>query len=322
MSKKLDKKDILAFLDSKFSKLDKEKEKKSSKKREEKQEGKDQLNKPKNQDQQKSSQIQNSVQFDNQKLSEGMQNENALQQVLSNQTENNKTLNDNILYSQMIPQNQQKTDENLKKFKEFSLKHPQNYDNELKNKIFFIGQNNIGNQSGETLVQPGTEQISLKQKQQRNQAIQSQKKVSRNTLKQLDKMHQQQSQTLKYETFAQLNKLWKQYIMTLIGKDDNMASICSKIVKADFNGAQVKVVKSKNECMIGVSGLVVKETVRCLFIINEENQVKNLLKQGSVFEIDLGDGQRAVRIWGDNIVFMGSERTKVKFKEKFNFDLY
>jgi len=41
-----------------------------------------------------------------------------------------------------------------------------------------------------------------------------------------------------------------------------------------------------------------------------------------VFEVDLGDGKRAVNIWGDNIIFMGSERTKVKFKEKFNFELY
>jgi len=66
--------------------------------------------------------------------------------------------------------------------------------------------------------------------------------------------------------------------MTLLGKDENMASVCAKIVKADFNGARVKVVKSKNECMLGVSGIVVRETVRCLFIINENNEVKNLLK--------------------------------------------
>ena len=57
-----------------------------------------------------------------------------------------------------------------------------------------------------------------------------------------------------------------------------MASVCSKIVKADFNGARVKVVKSKNLCMVGVGGIVTRETVRCLFIINDQNEVKNLLK--------------------------------------------
>lgn len=101
-----------------------------------------------------------------------------------------------------------------------------------------------------------------------------------------------------------------------------MASVCAKIVKADFNGARVTVVKSKNSCMVGINGIVVRETVRCLFVINQNNEVKNLLKQGSVFEVDIGDGERAVRIWGDKIIFMGSERTKVKFKEKFALELY
>lgn len=74
--------------------------------------------------------------------------------------------------------------------------------------------------------------------------------------------------------------------------------------------------------MLGVTGIVVRETVRCLFIINQKDEVKNLLKQGSVFEIAMSDSKRSVRIWGDNIIFMGSERTKVKFKEKFALELY
>ena len=64
-----------------------------------------------------------------------------------------------------------------------------------------------------------------------------------------------------------------------------MTSVCAKIVKADFNGALVTVIKSKNQFMVGVTGIVVKETVRCLFVINEKDEIKNLLKQGSVFEI-------------------------------------
>ena len=30
----------------------------------------------------------------------------------------------------------------------------------------------------------------------------------------------------------------------------------------------------------------------------------------------------AVQVWGDNILYRGSERTKVKFKEKYNLALY
>ena len=133
---------------------------------------------------------------------------------------------------------------------------------------------------------------------------------------------------LKYEQFVQLNKLWGEYISTLLGKDDltnpgHQTSICSKIVKADLTGARVKVYDSKNKTMIGVGGIVAKETVRCLFVVNEKDEVKNLLKAGSVFEVALpATHGEAVRIWGDNIIHLGSERTKVRFKEKFVLDLY
>lgn len=116
-----------------------------------------------------------------------------------------------------------------------------------------------------------------------------------------------------------------------MSKDDptnpaHQASICSKLVKADLTGALVTVVNAKNSTLIGVSGIVTRESVRCLFIINQENQVKNLIKAGSVFEVKLpnthGNGEYGIKIWGDNIIHLGSERTKVRFKEKYNLDLY
>jgi RNase P/RNase MRP subunit p29 len=132
---------------------------------------------------------------------------------------------------------------------------------------------------------------------------------------------------------VKLNKLWNQYIQTLLGKDDptnpnHMASICSKIVKADLTGANLRISASKNQSLVGITGIVVRESVRCIFIINEKNEVKNIQKAGSVFEVQLPcsikDSERVfgIRIWGDNIIHLGSERTKVRFKEKFALDLY
>ena len=135
---------------------------------------------------------------------------------------------------------------------------------------------------------------------------------------------------LKFETFKKLNKIWNEYVTTLLSKDDptnpaHNASICSKLTKAELSGAYITVHNSKNPTMIGLSGIVARESQRCLFVINSENVVKNLLKAGSVFEVRLpvaSHGGYAVRIWGDNIIYMGSERTKVRFKEKYNLDLY
>eukprot|EP00347_Sterkiella_histriomuscorum_P000703 403374827 len=383
------KEDILAFLDSKFSKFDNKKQEKDKKKRDEKfqskpknvqeinsvitnnqqQEIKTTVNKfnqkniknqqnniKTNQQSQKeklNQSISNEQQVDilkikNQSLAQStslqtqntqtllastqsqsqlsIQNQNQLQQALHQTQQHNPLLRDDLLYKPLNQsQSQAQINKDLQQFKDFSLKNPKNYDQDLKTKIFFIGQNNLGSIQSENTggAGMGSDQQSLKQKQQqRQQMVQAQRHVSKNTLKQLDKLQQVQQAELKYDTFVNLNKLWCQYIMTLLGRDENMASVCAKIVKADLNGACLTVVKSKNPCMIGVSGIVVRESVRCLFIINEKNEVKNLLKSGSVFEIDLKDGERFVRIWGDNILFMGSERTKVKFKEKFALELY
>ena len=63
------------------------------------------------------------------------------------------------------------------------------------------------------------------------------------------------------------------------------------------------VTNSKNPSVIGVGGIVVKETVRCLIVINSKNEIKNLLKQGSVFEVEVDDYDFNIRIWGDNIIY-------------------
>ena len=143
-------------------------------------------------------------------------------------------------------------------------------------------------------------------------------------MKQLEKLHGASAPPL-YETFVKLNKLWEQYILTLLGKDDplnpaHMASICSKVVKADLAGADIKVVNAKNPTLLGVGGIVMRESVRCLFVIAPDNTVKNLVKAGTVFEVRLPHCN--IRVWGDNIIHLGSERTKVKFKERYQLELY
>jgi hypothetical protein len=52
-----------------------------------------------------------------------------------------------------------------------------------------------------------------------------------------------------------------------------------------------------------------------------------LIKQGTVFQFslparDVSGKPIAINVWGDNILYKGSERTKIKFKEKYNLHLY
>lgn len=104
-------------------------------------------------------------------------------------------------------------------------------------------------------------------------------------------------------------------------------NLCGKLVKADFTGAQVKVLKSANQSLINTQGIVVRETTRTFVIIQPDDQVKMLIKQGTVFQFslparDVSGKPIAINVWGDNILYKGSERTKIKFKEKYNLHLY
>jgi len=101
---------------------------------------------------------------------------------------------------------------------------------------------------------------------------------------------------LKYATFAQMNTLWLQYITLLlqVKKEDKekgidideatmQTNLCGKLVKADFSGARVKIVKSKNKAMVGTVGLIVRESARTFVLISEDDTVKTIPKEGSVF---------------------------------------
>ena len=60
-------------------------------------------------------------------------------------------------------------------------------------------------------------------------------------------------------------------------------SLCSRLVKADYSGAKVKIVKSKNPAIVGQEGIIVRETTRTFILIQPDNEVKTIIKEGSVF---------------------------------------
>ena len=51
-----------------------------------------------------------------------------------------------------------------------------------------------------------------------------------------------------------------------------------KVVKADFSGGKISVIRSKNESMVGIGGLVIKETARTFIVMGADNKVRIILK--------------------------------------------
>ncbi|OJJ62073.1 hypothetical protein ASPSYDRAFT_143113 [Aspergillus sydowii CBS 593.65] len=93
----------------------------------------------------------------------------------------------------------------------------------------------------------------------------------------------------KYETFKGLNQMWAEYMREILdlgsgsGKLVTALSHGSKLVSADFHGAEMEVVRSKCSGRVGLKGIVVRDTKFTFVIVTESDEVKNIPKEQTVF---------------------------------------
>ena len=85
-------------------------------------------------------------------------------------------------------------------------------------------------------------------------------------------------------------------------------NITPDVVKYEFIGLQIRVVKSTNPCVIGTEGKILDET-RNTFTILHNNKEKVVVKDTSVFELLMPDGQ-IVSINGNAIKARPEDRLK------------
>ena len=85
-------------------------------------------------------------------------------------------------------------------------------------------------------------------------------------------------------------------------------NITPNIVQHEFIGLETAVVNSSNSAMVGISGRVVNET-RNTFTIKQDNKMKVIAKDTSIFDFILTDGT-IVEIEGK--VIMGRPESRLK----------
>ncbi|XP_048886304.1 ribonuclease P protein subunit p29 [Brienomyrus brachyistius] len=126
----------------------------------------------------------------------------------------------------------------------------------------------------------------------------------------------------KYELFLPLHELWKQYIRDLcngLKPESNPQMIQTKLLKADFHGAIISVVRSKCPSYVGATGILVQELKHVFKIITKEDKLKVIPKCNSVFSVEV-DGFVS-HIYGTKFQLRSSERSAKKFKAKGTIDL-
>lgn len=85
----------------------------------------------------------------------------------------------------------------------------------------------------------------------------------------------------KYEIFVPLHRMWVGYMWEILGMKEggkgfvSAQSAGSKLASADYHGAELTVVRSRCAGMVGLEGIVVKDTKFTFQIITRKNELKS-----------------------------------------------
>ncbi|KAM8888024.1 ribonuclease P protein subunit p29 [Synchiropus picturatus] len=136
------------------------------------------------------------------------------------------------------------------------------------------------------------------------------------------KIFQIKEEHQRYELFLPLHDLWRQYIIDLCGglkPSSNPQLVQQKLVKADFHGAIITVIRSKCASYVGTTGILLQEFKHVFKLITKEDKLKVIPKRNSVFAVEINGF--VSHIYGSRFEQRSSERSAKKFKTKGVIDL-
>ncbi|QKX58414.1 uncharacterized protein TRUGW13939_05536 [Talaromyces rugulosus] len=114
--------------------------------------------------------------------------------------------------------------------------------------------------------------------------------------KRVSGIHNIPTEECKYEIFKGLHELWVQYMQDVLDIKDRKANTIpqitaqghgSKLVSADYHGAEVEVVRSRCAGRVGIKGIVVRDNKFTFVIVTEKDVVKTIPKEHTVFRFTI-----------------------------------
>uniref|UniRef100_A0A182J9W7 Ribonuclease P protein subunit p29 n=2 Tax=Anopheles atroparvus TaxID=41427 RepID=A0A182J9W7_ANOAO len=145
------------------------------------------------------------------------------------------------------------------------------------------------------------------------------KKLSRSAIKQLG-LYALPHDTIRYKDAVKLHAIWCTYMEKLIEKagcaynvkDMRYNTLVGVLLKADFHGAKVSVVRSKQSSVIGVKGIVILDTKGTFKIVSKDNKIRTIPKNDSQFEVYTTES--VISIFGKFLTYRPAERSTRKMK--------
>jgi len=124
---------------------------------------------------------------------------------------------------------------------------------------------------------------------------------------------------LNFDTFVQLNEMWKAYIADLLNEEIRPEEIQLKLNRVDLHGAHITVADANCKDYIGLEGIVVKETRSVFVIVTRSSATKTIPKAENVFDINLDKPSGKLTICGNSFLTRPAERASKKMKSFMEF---
>uniref|UniRef100_A0A182PC54 Ribonuclease P protein subunit p29 n=1 Tax=Anopheles epiroticus TaxID=199890 RepID=A0A182PC54_9DIPT len=144
------------------------------------------------------------------------------------------------------------------------------------------------------------------------------KKLSRKEIKELG-LYTLPHDTIKYKDAQKLHRMWCGYFNTLFPANEcpdvtegRYNTIVASLLKADYHGAKIHIVRSKQPSVVGMKGIVVLDTKGTFKMVSKDDKLRTIPKNDSQFEVFTND--KVVTIFGKHLNVRPAERSVKKMK--------
>ncbi|EEB06579.1 RNase P and RNase MRP subunit [Schizosaccharomyces japonicus yFS275] len=125
-----------------------------------------------------------------------------------------------------------------------------------------------------------------------------------------------------YQKLLQLHKLWLGYVQEAFTKAYGEA-LLTKLLKAEYQGAILRVQRSKCPSKVGIEGICVLETKNTFVLVTEENRVLRISKHDCIFELgfELDGKKHLFELHSRQVVNRPADRSSKRYKILGSLDL-
>jgi RNase P/RNase MRP subunit p29 len=120
----------------------------------------------------------------------------------------------------------------------------------------------------------------------------------------------------RFESLQNMHRRWQEYAHGLVHPAQTLKEAAAAALSADLHGALLRVSEAPEARLVGVRGIVVRDTAGAFFLVTPEDRVVTVPKApGFAFELTLG-GRQVVTLLGSGLAETAKRAVATSGKKK------